>query len=47
MFVADLIKSTPALDDRKNRISKLSLYNAIAHVIIEFIEEEKGIYGWD
>ncbi len=47
MFVADLIKRTPALDDRKKRISKLSLYNAIAHVIIKFIEEEKGIYGWD
>lgn len=42
-----MIKRTPALDDRKNRISKLSLCNAIAHVIIKFIEEEKGIYGWD
>ena len=47
MFVADLIKCTPALDDRKKRISKLSLYNAITDVIITFVEEEKGIYGWD
>lgn len=47
MFVADLIKRTPSLDDRKKQISKLSLYDAIVNVIITFIEEEKGIYGWD
>lgn len=47
MFVANLIKRTSALDIRKKRISKLSLHNAIADVIITFIEEEKGIYGWD
>lgn len=47
MFVAELIKRTPALDDRKKRISKLNLYNAITDVIVNFIKKEKGIYGWD
>ena len=47
IFAADLINRTTALDNRKKRISKLSLYNAIADVIITFIQEENGIYGWD
>ena len=46
-FIANLIKRTPSLDNKKRRVSKSSLYDAIADVIISFIDERKVIYGWD
>ena len=46
-FLLSLIFHTPALDDKNKRISKAKLYYAVTDVLISFIEENKGIYGWN
>lgn len=46
-FLLSLIFHTPALDDKNKRISKAKLYDAVTDVLIFFIEEDKGIYGWN
>lgn len=46
-FLLSLIFHTPALDDKNKRISKAKLYDAVTDVLISFIEEDKGIYGWN
>ncbi len=46
-FLANLIYDTPALNDVKKRISKASIYSSVTDLLIDFIEKDKGIYGWD
>lgn len=46
-FLTGLISDTPAISEEKKRISKIMIYTAIVNKIICFIEEKKGIYGWD
>ena len=46
-FLLSLIFHTPALDDKNKRISKAKLYDVVTDVFISFIEEDKGIYGWN
>ncbi|MCK9217576.1 MAG: hypothetical protein M0P77_06620 [Firmicutes bacterium] len=45
-FITNLIKNTPAANGDNRRISKVQLYEAVAVVIISFIDEEKGIHIW-
>lgn len=46
-FLTVLISETPAINEKKKRISKNKLYGAIVNMIISFIDEQKGIYVWD
>ena len=46
-FLVNLIYDTPALNDVKKRISKASIYSSVTDLLIDFIERDKGIYGWD
>ena len=46
-FLVNLIYDTPALNDVKKRISKASIYSSVTDLLIDFIEKDKGIYGWD
>lgn len=46
-FLVDLIYHTPALNENHRRISKLNLYAAITDILIRFIKDGSGIYGWD
>lgn len=46
-FVTSFIEKNPALDKNNKRISKSNIYCAITDVLINFVEEGKGIYGWD
>ena len=42
-----LIFQTPALNDKNKRISKVKLYDVVTDVLLSFVEEDKGIYGWN
>lgn len=46
-FITSLVSRTPAINDSKKRVSKNKLYKAITTVLTSFVEERKGIYGWD
>lgn len=46
-FLIGLISDTPAISKEKKRISKSDLYMAIVNIIISFIDNKKGIYGWE
>ncbi len=46
-FLVSLISNTPALNDKKRRVSKTKLYNSITDILISFVEEDRGIYGWN
>lgn len=46
-FLIGLISNAPAISEEKKRISKSLLYMAIVNIIISFIDDKKGIYGWD
>lgn len=46
-FLASLISNTPALNDKKRRVSKAKLYDSITDILISFVEEDRGIYGWN
>ena len=46
-FLIGLISDTPAINKEKKRISKYNLYMAIVNIMISFIHNKKGIYGWE
>lgn len=46
-FLIGMISETPAVSVEKKRISKSMLYMAIINILISFIDDKKGIYGWD
>lgn len=46
-FFVQLISDTPALNAEKKRVSKKPLYLAIVDILIAFVAEKRGIYGWD
>ncbi|KJS20680.1 MAG: hypothetical protein VR72_12890 [Clostridiaceae bacterium BRH_c20a] len=46
-FLIGLISNTSAIGEDKKRISKRMLYMAIVNKIKSFIDDKKGIYGWD
>ena len=46
-FLVELISHTPAINEDKRRISKKALYMAIVNVLLSFINNRIGIYGWD
>lgn len=46
-FLIGLISNTPAINAENKRISKSLLFMAIVNIIISFIDDKKGIYGWD
>lgn len=46
-FITNLISITPALNKEKKRISKYVLYIEIINIILNFVDNKKGIYGWN
>ena len=46
-FITDMIKRTAALNENKRRISKSILYDAVTNLIIDFLDNKRGIYIWE
>lgn len=46
-YLSNLIYNTPALNEKKKRVSKANLHSSVTDILISFIEKDKGIYGWD
>ena len=46
VFFIGLISDTPAINENKKRISKIKLYMAMVNILVSFIDNNNGIYGW-